>query len=566
MHQPLLVSKLLFLSVAAVLLQFAPHRFWIAGAISLLLLLAVYPLIRRRFPNPSVLFCFPLLFCMIDLRVRSLRLPDPAPLVAPVGTIDYENSVIASGTVERRLGASLYRVRFESMRKEQKEKRVFKTVRSPKTPRSRRWRKPRYRRHATRWVASGETRAIAIPVALRIRGGDFDEGCTLRIRLYGRGVIRGLGGAPFDAYLERNGAAGYGSISKRYHLLSSDCASISFRARIRKRIRTLLVNARFSDDTLDVTLGILFGKTSYMNKGLKEEARRLGILHLFAASGLHLGLLYLCFYFPVRLLFGKMHPASLFIPLPFCFAYLLFLEFPVSLSRAFLFLALHAMKSVIHRHLPTSHYLVNTALALLIVSPYALVSLSALLSFAAVGGILYFYESYRTLFRARSKAAKFVINAYCMSLSASLLTAPLLCFAFSGHSYGSTFINALVVPVASVLLPLLYAGVMIGLLPGLSVLANLILSIGKIGMEGFLQALHRMEPFALYCDYKGSFPIPLLFLSFQIAMLLLYRRRLDPKFAADRKQKERLRRALIVSIALASFPGYPISVWLTGVS
>jgi len=160
---------------------------------------------------------------------------------------------------------------------------------------------------------------------------------------------------------------------------------------------------RFSKEAEGIALGMLTGKSGWMDRDTKSTAAGLGILHLFAASGLHLGILYAVLYWPLSKLLGPKHGLATAPPLVVAAAYVWLLDFPVSLVRAFCFVSLFTLRSFVHRRIVTIDHLMNTALLTALFFPDSMISLSALLSFSAVGGILFLFEPINGLFKANLK-------------------------------------------------------------------------------------------------------------------------------------------------------------------
>lgn len=220
-----------------------------------------------------------------------------------------------------------------------------------------------------------------------------------------------------------------------------------------------------------IALGMVLGQAGYMDRATKNTAKVLGILHVFAASGLHLALLYGFFFFPLSRLLGPRHPVAAFAPLLPAAFYLWLLDYPVSLARAFFFLMLFASRTVVHRRVTLADHLLNTALLTLLIFPSSMLSLSALLSFAAVAGILYALSPLQRLFEApRIGEAKPVGWLYrsilaivpffrlqaLVGMSASLLVTPVLVVFFQSYSFLSPVANLILVPLSNLLLPAIY--------------------------------------------------------------------------------------------------------------
>lgn len=314
--------------------------------------------------------------------------------------------------------------------------------------------------------------SAAMGIMLRVNQYDLVAGCELEVVLSGRGRLQALPENGYGRYLVGRGIQARLKLSRRYHVIATDCSRATMGGQMHATLRAVLIqfaDLDYQDPRYGVVLGLVLGNSGFLQRDLKSQARRLGILHLFAASGLHMGIFYACLYWPLTRWFGKRDPRALFAPLVMCLIYLLALDVPVSLLRAFCFLTSHAAQSLFHRHVPIRELLVNTALAVLVLAPHEFYQIGTALSFGAVGGILYFSRILRqTIFTSRRW--KLAGDHAAISLAAGVCTVPLIVVFFEQHPALSLPANVLLVPLVGVLLPLivatLFCTILIAHLPG----------------------------------------------------------------------------------------------------
>lgn len=332
----------------------------------------------------------------------------------------------------------------------------------------------------TRLVAWSERTAAKFPAHVQMNAYDPVPGCELELWLFGRGRPERLNDGGYHEYLRRyKQVRATLRLSKRYHLRSVDCSRPDLSGLLQQRLRESLERAGLDhrDPRYGTALGMLLGRSGYLSRDFKQGAAELGVLHLFAASGLHLGILYGCLYFPLGRIFGRKHPLALLLPLLPCGVYLYCLGFPVSLLRAYTLLSLHAMFCIFPRRLSSREYLLNAGCIVLLLSPREFVSPGAALSFGAVAGILFFARPlYDFALRGRGgsaggvwrafgawvagKAGRFLAAQAAVSSAASLFTNPVLILAFGAHAYLNLPANVVLVPVAALSLPLLVFGML----------------------------------------------------------------------------------------------------------
>ncbi|MCB1190180.1 MAG: ComEC/Rec2 family competence protein [Leptospiraceae bacterium] len=235
-------------------------------------------------------------------------------------------------------------------------------------------------------------------------------------------------------------------------------ASIQDKRRfLRFQVEKLLENGGLEGTPKDIAMGLIFGDSGYLTSEFKTKAREAGILHLFAASGLHLGIiLFFLSYISEKIPFFNYYASKVF-PLSIAFFYIYILSFPVSLTRAYLFAFLFVMASLFFRKVKAIDLVVITSMFICIFDRENYLTLSFNLSFSAVCGIL-FLKSYldKTIF---PRWKNLLTENLTLSFSASLGTFPVLMFYFHAYSYGSILINLVLVPLTSLLLPFLYVSV-----------------------------------------------------------------------------------------------------------
>ena len=185
---------------------------------------------------------------------------------------------------------------------------------------------------------------LFIPVYLKVNDYYLLSSCRIWLTLKGKALPQRLPQNSFGSFIKRKGAISILRLSRK-DIYRKDCRRLDLRGRFQDMLGRTLYKSGFSLHQRGVAMGLLLGRSGYMQFDLKKKAVELGILHLFAASGLHMGIFYLCFYWPLSRLRGKKSKLALTLPLLPCFGYMFFLGFPVSLLRAFTFLSFHALQS-----------------------------------------------------------------------------------------------------------------------------------------------------------------------------------------------------------------------------
>jgi ComEC/Rec2-related protein len=148
--------------------------------------------------------------------------------------------------------------------------------------------------------------------------------------------------------------------------------------------------------------GIALADRSSLTRDLRHKISILGIFHLFAISGLHIGMIYLWVHFFISKLFNcillllpkqKRFSSLLWVDLFSVFVvwcYLNFLVFPITAVRAWIMLFMWVLIRHFFRWMPSVYILFLTAAIMMLLDPSIIFSLSFQFSFLAVFAILVF--------------------------------------------------------------------------------------------------------------------------------------------------------------------------------
>lgn len=230
---------------------------------------------------------------------------------------------------------------------------------------------------------------------------------------------------------------------------------IIFPSRLAKdKVLSLLNRGNIKEPFRGISMGLIFGESQYLDKDLYQSAQESGTLHLFAASGLHIGILIGSLYIFGKKILRFRYYSALFFPLGFAWIYLYLLSFPVSLTRAFFFALLLVLGKVLFRRIRPADLLYLSAAVVFIFREDSYRSIGFYLSFAAVAGIFFIKPRLdKVLF---GKNINPIQENLTLSLSANFGTIPIVWIYFPGYSFGSLISNFFLVPWTGIVLPLLY--------------------------------------------------------------------------------------------------------------
>lgn len=209
------------------------------------------------------------------------------------------------------------------------------------------------------------------------------------------------------------------------------------------------------------------GDRSGLTPSLTEAFRSSGLSHLLAISGLHVGLVGLFTYQILKFLLKRsirilvrfsVEKIALFGCLPLVLAYVLLAGSPTSAVRAAAMFVLFVGALLLDRVRAPWNSLALAGLSILLWDPAALFSVSFLLSFAAVAGLLAAASSWKPLpprgpfkgpgggRRIWRQAGARVWRLGSATLAATLATAPLTALYFNRVTPMALFANLVVVP------------------------------------------------------------------------------------------------------------------------
>lgn len=204
-----------------------------------------------------------------------------------------------------------------------------------------------------------------------------------------------------------------------------------------------------------VAEALLLGYRDNLDKKLVQVYANVGVVHIISISGLHLGLIYLILVWLLRPVSdkGKSGWFKGGIIIVFLWNFSLFTgAAPATLRAAIMFSFIAVGKFFIRRYVNIFNTLAASAFLLLCYNPFLLFDVGFQLSYLAVAGILIFQRPLYNLLISKNKIANYCWEMMSLTLSAQILTFPVVLFYF--HQFPVLFMlsNFIIVPVASFVL------------------------------------------------------------------------------------------------------------------
>ncbi|MFT7087704.1 MAG: ComEC/Rec2-related protein [Rickettsiales bacterium] len=215
-----------------------------------------------------------------------------------------------------------------------------------------------------------------------------------------------------------------------------------------------------------IAVALLVGNRQMINPEILQTIRNSGLAHLIAISGLHFTLAAGIFFFSIRFLlslnqyftlhFGIKKIAALLAILA-SFFYLLIAGMPIPAIRAFIIISLVFTAILIDLKPNSFRSLAFAALAILILSPNVIFSVSFQLSFAAILGLICLADSTKKLHINSSfrpfylKFGFYFLGIILSSAVATIFTTPFSIYYFNNFISFGIFANLAAIPIVTFL-------------------------------------------------------------------------------------------------------------------
>ena len=283
-----------------------------------------------------------------------------------------------------------------------------------------------------KWVFGG----IALETEESVAVGD-------RLTVKGEVSIRTLSLDSFQSALSYRKGAKYEITPES---LTAEQGAPPFRYLAREKVRSLLLAAQ-GDRAGAFSYAMLFGDTEYMEDSDKTAMREVGVAHVVAVSGLHVGVLCAVILFLLNKLRVR-KKARPFILLPILGFYAYLAGFTPSVLRASIMALVALTASALGERYDDISSLSLAAILILLIRPLYLFDLSFVMSFLAIFGIAALGNPLEKAF-LRHKVPPRLASALALSFATTLSLIPLSAVVFGRIALAGFALNLIVVPLAS---------------------------------------------------------------------------------------------------------------------
>ena len=207
-------------------------------------------------------------------------------------------------------------------------------------------------------------------------------------------------------------------------------------------------------DRLGIAEAMLIGYKSDLTTSLNSTYSNAGISHVIAISGMHLGLIYLIIEKTFIYFFRKrhLHIIAIMITLPLLWLFSMITGSSASVVRSAMMYSFIIVGNIISKKSNSLNSLLGAGFMMNLIFPDILDDLGFQLSFAAVLSIILLYQPIRNTVYTKNRLLQMGWNFVSLSISAQIITTPLVIYHFQRFSTYSLLNNIVVVPLSSIVL------------------------------------------------------------------------------------------------------------------
>lgn len=247
------------------------------------------------------------------------------------------------------------------------------------------------------------------------------------------------------------------------------------------------IDATYGETAAGLVRGMILGEREAVDLHVERQFATLGLLHLLAISGLHVGIVVGLCYGGLKWV-GLTRERAAVMTMLFLPFYALLTGAAPPVIRATIVGALVLLAVVLRRWKDSVHFLALAAIAMLLINPYWLFTASFQMSFIITFGII---VGVPALSQSIPKVPAFIKQTVAVTLVAQLCSFPLIIYYFNEFSLLSGLANFLIVPVVSlVVIPLSFIS---GILTAIAVpLATLPAGVNAFVIDKVLAASEKL--------------------------------------------------------------------------
>ena len=215
---------------------------------------------------------------------------------------------------------------------------------------------------------------------------------------------------------------------------------------LEKYLQTLFNRAEenYSYGIRNINRAILLGDNTRIKKDLKDKIRYIGLSHIFAMSGLHIGLVIAIFYFIFKKTVKNKRLIEILLLISITLYYLSVKESP-SFTRAYIMAVVYLLGKLFYEKIDLRKTLFVSAIISILINPIAIFSVSFQLSYGAMIAITYIFPYVRKINYKKFKILDYIL----FTSTIQIFLIPITVYYFSTVQVLSLISNLIFLPLAS---------------------------------------------------------------------------------------------------------------------
>ena len=215
---------------------------------------------------------------------------------------------------------------------------------------------------------------------------------------------------------------------------------------LEKYLQTLFNRAEenYSYGIRNINRAILLGDNTRIKKDLKDKIRYIGLSHIFAMSGLHIGLVIVIFYFIFKKTVKNKRLIEILLLISITLYYLSVKESP-SFTRAYIMAVVYLLGKLFYEKVDLRKTLFVSAIISILINPIAIFSVSFQLSYGTMIAITYIFPYVRKINYKKFKILDYIL----FTSTIQIFLIPITVYYFSTVQVLSLISNLIFLPLAS---------------------------------------------------------------------------------------------------------------------
>ena len=215
---------------------------------------------------------------------------------------------------------------------------------------------------------------------------------------------------------------------------------------LEKYLQTIFNRAEedYSYGIKNINRAILLGDNTRIKKDLKDKIRYIGLSHIFAMSGLHIGLVIAIFYFIFKKTIKNKKLIEVLLLISITLYYISVKESP-SFTRAYIMAIVYLLGKLFYEKVDLGKTLFISAIVSSLINPTVIFSVSFQLSYGAMIAIIYIFPYIRKINYKKLKILDYIL----FTTTIRIFLMPITVYYFNTIQFLSVISNLILLPLAS---------------------------------------------------------------------------------------------------------------------